>query len=333
MYNYRMTPADAWTGRTDSLEDFAAFRLHQAVERINFAETQALKHYVKKGLNFAFVGFESDLGVRLNKGRPGAAAAPHAIRQKLASLPLKFADVGFVDVGNIYATDDLTRAQKALGEIVAQLLQEGFLPIILGGGHETALASYYGHWFNKEASLGIVNIDAHFDNRPYEADGPTSGTMFRQIYDMTESQDWPYAYFVLGIQDHGNTQELFNFADETGTVYFSAQDLLGGQSNGIYDVLDSWLADLAKVHLTIDMDVFNVALAPGVSATQPFGIFPQDIMPYLTHLLKSGKVASIDVVEVSPENDQANGQTAQLAAVLLYYLMQIWAEVEQGKDA
>ena len=43
-----------------------------------------------------------------------------------------------------------------------------------------------------DASIGIINIDAHFDTRPDEP--PTSGTMFREILDNDENVD----YLVLG---------------------------------------------------------------------------------------------------------------------------------------
>ena len=55
-------------------------------------------------------------------------------------------------------------------------------PIIFGGGHETAYGHYLGvrKYIGEDASLGIINIDAHFDLRPYD-EQPSSGTMFKQI--------------------------------------------------------------------------------------------------------------------------------------------------------
>lgn len=332
MYNYRAAQADLWRGRVDSQENADAFRLHQMVEIIDLNKPAELKNHQKKAINFAIAGFESDLGVRLNKGQAGASEAPDVIRTKLASLPYKLHDATIIDVGNIYADDDLTKAQKSLGEVVKDLMNQDYLPIILGGGHETALAVYYGHQFKGSDNLGIINIDAHFDNRPYQETGPSSGTMFRQIKDMTAEKGQAYQYFILGIQDHGNTQDLFHYADATGTKYFSTQEIISDKSDRIYQALDTWLNTIDQVMLTIDMDVFNAALAPGVSAVQPFGLFPEHIMPYLNYMIESGKVASIDIVEVSPPNDYDNNQTAQLAGVILYYLMAEWAKVEAAKN-
>lgn len=57
-----------------------------------------------------------------------------------------------------------------------------------------------------DASIGIINIDAHFDTRPDEP--PTSGTMFREILDNDENVD----YLVLGLAQGGNTRALYDYA-------------------------------------------------------------------------------------------------------------------------
>ena len=69
----------------------------------------------------------------------------------------------------------------------------------------TDIISAFGNHIGEDASLGIINIDAHFDLRSYE-EQPSSGTMFRQILEHDENS----SYFVLGIQRYGNTQELFD---------------------------------------------------------------------------------------------------------------------------
>lgn len=56
---------DLWTGRIDSHENPDSFRLHQVVEQMSVDQLQDSDPY------FAFIGFESDEGVRRNKGRQG----------------------------------------------------------------------------------------------------------------------------------------------------------------------------------------------------------------------------------------------------------------------
>ena len=166
----------------------------------------------------AIIGFESEEGVRRNKGQLGAAKAPNALRSELAKLPWKFpVSKRLVDVGNIqYMDTDLEKAQQQLGDTIAKALEKKMTPIILGGGHETAYGHYLGvrKSIGEDASLGIINIDAHFDLRSYD-EQPSSGTMFKQILEHDEKS----SYFVVGIQRYGNTQELFDTADRLGVKY------------------------------------------------------------------------------------------------------------------
>ena len=85
----------------------------------------------------------------------------------------------------------------------------------MGGGHDIAYAQYLGiREVYPDASLGIINIDAHFDTRAESQS--TSGTSFRQILDQDNQAD----YLVLGIQQGGNTQGLFDYAEEKKSALF-----------------------------------------------------------------------------------------------------------------
>src|SRR5438105_1410207 len=117
------------------------------------------------------IGFPQDEGVRRNGGRVGAAQAPNEIRRWLyrltpwdceVSLPLT--DPPPLDLGNVRVSEELEATQAALGDAIAAVLQSGAIPIVLGGGHETA----YGHFLGyaaEQREVGIVNIDAHLDLR------------------------------------------------------------------------------------------------------------------------------------------------------------------------
>src|SRR5699024_369391 len=161
------------------------------------------------GYAFGVVGVGCDEGVRRNKGRVGAREGPDAIRKMLAKLPNHIDATSIIDIGNIRCEgEDLDGAQAEMGKTVADLLQKEATPIILGRGHETLYGHYLGvrEFIGVNASLGIINIDAHFDMRDEEE--ATSGTMFKQILDGDDKA----GYLCLGIQKTGNTQALFDTA-------------------------------------------------------------------------------------------------------------------------
>ncbi len=82
------------------------------------------------------------------------------------------------------------------------------------------------------------------------------------------------------------------------------------------EMLNKILETHETVYVSLDMDVFAAAYAPGVSATQPLGLTPWQVIPHVRKLARSGRVVSCDVVELSPEYDR-DDITAQLAAGLI----------------
>jgi formiminoglutamase len=97
------------------------------------------------------IGFPQDEGVRRNGGRGGAALVPREIRQWLYRLTAwdPQADVDLaalppLDVGDVRQAG-MEEMQNALAEVVAEVLRRGGVPIVLGGGHETAYGHYLGY--------------------------------------------------------------------------------------------------------------------------------------------------------------------------------------------
>src|SRR5207248_1867242 len=98
------------------------------------------------------LGFPQDEGVRRNHGRPGAAEAPGHIRHLLDRLTpwdseheVDLIAKPPLDLGNMRIAGTLEDSQRALGEVTAFLLKRGTVPIILGGGHETAFGHFLGY--------------------------------------------------------------------------------------------------------------------------------------------------------------------------------------------
>src|SRR2546421_602796 len=103
------------------------------------------------------VGFPQDEGVRRNHGRPGAAQAPREIRRCLYRLTpwdaehnIDLTDHHPLDMGSVRINGTLEDSQAALGAVVGGILSQGAVPVILGGGHETAYGHYLGYVANSQ---------------------------------------------------------------------------------------------------------------------------------------------------------------------------------------
>lgn len=328
--HYYKTTEGIWTGRVDSKTDYDAFRWHQWIECIDLNDA-SLKAFDGE-FAIALIGYCSDEGVRLNKGRPGAEKGPEHIRRELVNLPCHFKP-GFklFDVGDIRGNGcSLSESQEALGEVVAKVLSLNLYPIVMGGGHEVAFGNYQGimkHLKEKrqDARLGIINFDAHFDIRPYH-EVASSGTMFRQIADVCEAEDRPFSYYCLGIQQRGNTRQLFKTANSLGVKYDLARDITQEKLVDVFASLDRFMKNKEAIYVTICMDVFASAYAPGVSSAQPLGLQPWIVLTALKHVIRSEKMVSFDIAEVSPRFDRDN-VTANLASTVIFHVVQQLAEV------
>ncbi len=328
--NYKITDEAVWQGRTDSETDYDAFRWHQCVNIIDL-KSDDLALFTGK-LGFAFIGFCCDEGVRVNRGRTGAANGPKSIRHALGNLPCNFLqDVKLFDAGDIFCEDcTLSESQDILAKAVQRVLSLNLFPIVLGGGHEVAFGDYMGileylSEKNKKPSIGIVNFDAHFDLRLYPQ-GASSGTMFRQIADICSSKSLEYSYMCIGIQKHSNTTQLFKTADKLGAKYMLAKDIIDGDDCEVISKINDFIKLRDYIYVTICADVFSTAFAPGVSAAQPLGLDPERVLRYIKYILKSNKVVCFDIAEVSPRFDQ-DDITANLAAILIFSVVNTLCEI------
>lgn len=296
-----------WQGRNDG-EDALSQRIFQQVVLENVYEDIQPN-------DFVLHGFAVEEGVRRNKGRVGAKDAPNIIRKSMSNFPVLKTDFRLLDFGDIFCLNgDLEDAQNRLAEKIGKTLLQGGKSIVLGGGHEVT----YGHYSGlkkafPQQKIGIINFDAHFDNREPQGGEVTSGTGFWQIA-QEESQ---IHTLHIGIQRNSNTLKLFDTAHQFGMQYILSDDLNVKNLISLENQLTDFIEQSDILYVTICMDVFNASIAPGVSAAAYNGIFVDFIFLQLfRQILQSDKTKALDVAEVNPKYD-IQDRTARLAASLI----------------
>ena len=314
MKNYHPPKPELWQGRNSGSGQY----LH---EEVGFLDLEADIPPINAG--FSILGYSCDEGVRRNMGRVGAAEGPVSIKQEMAKLPCpQGMRRGIWDAGIISCVNqDLEAAQASLAEKVKHLLDLGNFPLLTGGGHDIAYGHYMGlrSHLDSEESIAIINLDAHFDLRS-SASGPNSGTPFYQIAQELKRHGQNFNYLCLGIREEANVKVLFDTAKELGVHYIMNSDFHMGNTEVLKKELDHFMGLADKIYLTIDLDGFSSAYAPGVSATSPFGFSPDIALWTLEEVIKSGKLISLDLAECNPKYDR-DGQTAKLAAGLLHHVI------------
>ncbi len=303
--------AENWIGRKSDQQLY----LHEKVE---FDPIETITENT-----IALLGYACDEGVKRNQGRIGAIAGPDTIRTQLGKMPNHLDDeVKFVDYGNIECEDvDMEAAQSMLKQKVSQLLTQNVFPIIIGGGHDIAYGHYNGisKYIGTNETIGIINFDAHFDLRSNE-NGNNSGTPFYQIAQDCQENGSTFNYFCFGIRKDANDKTLFQNAHDLGVDYIENKEFSIESAKSIVRKLLDFIQKVDHIYVTIDLDGFSSAYAPGVSAPSPMGFSPKIVLETLEIIIKSNKLISMDIAEMNPKYD-VDGHTAKLAASLIHHVM------------
>ncbi len=286
------------------------------------SENPCIEHFIKKKSDkpqAILIGFPSDEGVKRNGGRSGASKAPDAIRKQLykmtsnAENPKIFTNLleKTNDIGNIKVTGDLEKDQEALGEAVASYLKQGVIPIILGGGHETAFGHFLGY-AKADLKTSIFNLDAHTDVRPLKNGKAHSGSPFRQALEHESGKCTNYS--VAGLQPYSIAESHLQFIQKNKRqAIFKADTTIKTISRLLNDAGE-------RCMVTFDMDAVDQAFAPGVSAPCVNGLRPELWLQAAYQAGKNKNVTSFDICEVNPVYDR-DSQTARLAALTVWHFL------------
>lgn len=263
-------------------------------------------------LSAVLLGFPVDEGVVRNGGRPGAAEAPPRLREWLYGMtpdPRRHHEMIKLvrhtrDLGNLIGDVSLSARQAALGTTLAPHLRNDTVPLVLGGGHETAYGHFLGY-VEAERDVTILNWDAHPDVRPVDHGTPHSGSSFRQALQHPSGCCRNYA--VAGLQPHSTAAAHLRFIESHDGDYTWGDDLSRRAIEKQYESLSG------PAMVTFDLDTVDQAQAPGVSAPAAGGL---DQTLWFHAAYQAGRcphVTSVDLVELNPTVD-VDDRTARLAA-------------------
>lgn len=310
MKNYRPPNPELWQGRVSE----AQLYLHEKVELASLIDLRNAE-----GNEVALLGYCCDIGVKRNQGRTGAVEGPDAIRKMMGGLSNHW-DPSFKinDFGNLVCDGNgLETQQNETADAVSELLTKGYFPIVMGGGHDLAYPHFKGiRKVFAEKSIGIINLDAHFDLREVGLQG-TSGTPFLEI----AQDETDFQYCCLGIQKASNDSKLFQTAKKLKVTHLSNTEFTLSNWSMVQESLQRFMETIDLVYLSIDLDGFCSSIAPGVSAPSPMGFQPDVVLKTIALLAQSQKLVSADIVELNPRYDCDNA-TARLASRLIYQLME-----------
>jgi arginase len=285
----------------------------------------------------AVIGASLDLG----QGRRGVDMGPSAIRyagleERLRQLGYEVEDRGNVETAVQEATALRDERVRYLPEIldacgrvaglVGEAISAGAVPLVLGGDHSVALGTLGGLAAAHGHVGGVVWIDAHGDlNTP--ASSPTGNVHGMPLAaslglagDEFASAAWPLPaveerrVVILGVRSLDPAERALLRDAEIRVLTMSEIDRIGIE-RAVHEALDR-VAGPGFVHVSLDMDVLDPEVAPGVGTPLRGGLTYREAHLALELVAESGVAGSLEVVEVNPILDRENA-TALTAVELV----------------
>jgi agmatinase len=240
--------------------------------------------------------------------RPGARFGPSSIRkaswgietyspysrQDLAQLLIH--DMGDLELplGEKKIAFDII--QKALRKI----LSKNKFPILLGGDHLITLP-VLEEILQVHPTLYLLHLDAHTDLREdYLGETLSHCTVMRRVVDRLGKG----RLFQIGIRS--GTEEEFRLAKEMKSILSPDEKSLRAMVRRLGN---------RPVYITLDLDLFDPSLLPGVGTPEPGGLTFQAFISLLK-VLKSLRVIGFDVVELTPDYDPTQISSVTAAVIL-----------------
>lgn len=236
----------------------------------------------------------------------GPARAPPLIREALFSPHGNSAserglelgvEIDLNDFGDL-PLDEVPEDDAIIRDGVAASLSAGAVPICLGGDHAVTFPVMQAI-HARHGQVDILHFDAHAD-----------------LYDEYDGDRRSHASPFARIMEAQLAKRLVQVGIRTLNKHCREQAARFGVEEIEMRAFDpAWRPRFERpVYVSIDLDGFDPAYAPGVSHHEPGGLSPRDVVAILLDL--DANLIGADVVEYNPDRD-VNGVTAVLAAKLV----------------
>lgn len=287
------------------------------------------------------IGVPMDLG----QGRRGVDMGPSAVRYAglhacLTRLGYAVEDGGNIAVpipeevravgpGGMRHLEAVAETCERVCEAVREAVAAGRLPIVLGGDHSIAMGTVAGV-SAAAGPVGVLWIDAHGDfNTPETSpSGNIHGMPLAHLVGYGHPRLIgiggpgpklrPEQVVLIGVRSL-DPEERQAIA-ESGILVFTMREI---DELGIATVARQAITRLKpwpRLHVSLDLDVLDPQVAPGVGTPVPGGLTYREAHLLMEILADSGRVGSVDVVEINPILDEGN-RTAELAVGLIASLL------------
>ena len=240
--------------------------------------------------------------------RPGARFGPSAIRKASWGIEtfspyserdltsLRVHDMGDLDV----PLGDKKMSFRLIQDGLRKILSARKFPILLGGDHLISLP-VVEEMLRVHPHLHLVHIDAHTDLREdYLGETLSHSTVMRKLLGPLGKG----RLSQIGVRS--GTEDEFRLARRLKTMVSPRQGSVRSMVKRLKNV---------PVYISLDLDVIDPSLLPGVGTPEPGGLTFQEFIALLKEL-RSLHVVGFDVVELTPDYDPSQVSSVTASVIL-----------------
>ncbi len=247
---------------------------------------------------------------------------PAAVRKALARysgavMPDRAAGTGIRSIDDLRIADfgdvsepDGTEGQERAITAVADAASRSQIVVALGGDNSLTVSAALGTWGSRTPAAGLITLDAHYDLR----DGVSNGSPVRRLveeYGLSGQR-----IVQIGIADFANSREYAQRAMDYGITVVHRDELHRRPMSDVFaEALEIAGAGGGPIHVDLDVDVCDRAVAPGCPASIPGGLSAYELRTAARAAGADPRVESVDIAEVDASVDVADGRTVRLAAL------------------
>lgn len=200
---------------------------------------------------------------------------------------------------------DIETALNVISENVRETFKEKKFPIVIGGEHTVTLGSIKA-LREVYKNLKVLYLDAHLDLRDeYLGSKFSHATVVRRIYEM--------GIPILSVGARTLCKEEHEFIKKTEFSLLWMKDLRENWDRSL-KIIEDFIKE-GEIYLSIDMDVFDPSIAPGVGTPEPGGINWFEFLQIIKLVVRYNLVG-MDIVETKPS--LGNTITEYLAAKIIF---------------
>lgn len=302
----------------------------QFIQELNDLKTSAAK--------YVLIGIPEDIGVLANHGIPGTKNAWNACLKFLLNIqandftkPQEVILLGEIDCTNqLKAAETLDKEDEhyceELGKIVSQIdnkvfaiinqiVKNGKIPIVIGGGHNNAYGIIKGCAEAFQQPVNVINFDAHSDFRQLEHRHSGNGFSFAFAEGHLEN------YFIFGLQKNYNSQNVLeDIHSKSDRVSYNTFDCISvNKSIPFGQALKQAEAFTENSNrLGIELDLDSIQCTPS-SAISPSGFNVNEARRYVSYFSKKENIAYLHLCEGAPK--PGTDEEKQIGKLLSYLII------------